>query len=91
MMSASRISDLVKNKNSSEDNFAHIVWDLRGKKKFFFLVFLFFFRAIPMVYGGSQDRAPIRDVAASLHQSHSNVGSEPHLQPTSQPTATPDP
>ena len=31
------------------------------------------------------------DVAASLHHSHSNVGSEPHLQPTPQLTATPDP
>jgi len=29
-------------------------------------------------------------VAASLRQSHSNLGSEPHLRPTPQLTATPD-
>ena len=29
--------------------------------------------------------------AAGLHHSHSNSGSKPHLQPTSQLTATPDP
>ena len=40
---------------------------------------------------GSQARGPIRAVAASLHQSHSNMGSKPHLQPTPQLMATPDP
>ena len=30
-------------------------------------------------------------VAASLHQGHSNLGSEPCLRPTPQPTAMPDP
>ena len=57
---------------------------------FFFLSFVFF-RAIPSAYGGSQARGLIRATAASLHQSHSNSGSEPHLQPTPQLTATPDP
>ena len=33
----------------------------------------------------------IGNVAAGLRQSHSNVGSEPRLQPTPQLTATPDP
>ena len=33
----------------------------------------------------------IRTAAASLRQSHSNAGSEPRLQPTSQLEATPDP
>ena len=30
-------------------------------------------------------------LAAGLHHSHSNVGSEPHLQPRAQLSATPDP
>ena len=45
----------------------------------------------PTAYGGSQARGPIGAVAASLHQSHSNSGSEPSLQPTPQLTAMPDP
>ena len=44
-----------------------------------------------MAYGGSQARGRIGAVAASLRQSHSNAESEPHLQPTPQLTATPDP
>ena len=40
-----------------------------------------------MAYGGYQARALIRAVASSLRQSHSNVGSEPRLRPTSQLTA----
>ena len=45
-------------------------------------------RATPVAYGGSQARGLIGAVAAGLHQSHSNVGSEPHLQPTPQLMAT---
>ena len=53
--------------------------------------FLFFFvicpfRAESTANGGSQARGRIRAVAASLHQSHSNTGSEPDLQPTPQVT-----
>ena len=33
-----------------------------------------------MAYGGSQARGPIRALAASLHHSHGNVGSELCLQ-----------
>ena len=44
-----------------------------------------------MAYGGSQARGLIRAVATGLRQRHSNVGSEPHLQPTPQLTAMPDP
>ena len=47
--------------------------------------------AAPEAHGGSQARGRITAVAASLRQSHSNVGSEPHLQPIPQLTATPDP
>jgi len=47
--------------------------------------------AAPVAYGGSQARGLIRATAAGLRQSHSNVGSEPCLQPTPQLMATPDP
>ena len=44
-----------------------------------------------MAYAGSQARGPIGAAAAILHHSHSNTGSEAHLRPTPQLTATPDP
>ena len=56
---------------------------------FFFLSF--FFRATPMAYEGSQASGPMGTVATGLHHNHSNVGSEPHLQPTPQLTTTPYP
>ena len=56
----------------------------------FFFVFLLFLWAAPAAYGGSQARGLIGAVAASLHHSHSNSGSEPRLRPTPQLTATPD-
>ena len=64
-----------------------------GRDFFSFLSFFFFafFRAAPAVYGGSQARGLIRAVAAGLHQSHSNPGSELHLRPPPQLMATPDP
>ena len=49
------------------------------------------FRATPMAHGDSQARGRIGATAADLSHSHSNLGSEPPLRPTSQPTATPDP
>ena len=58
------------------------------------LLFLFIyllFRATFTAYRGSQARGQIRTVAAGLHHSHSNVGSEPHLGATPQLMATPDP
>ena len=58
---------------------------------FSFLLSLLFFRATPAAYGGSQARDQIRAVAAGLCQSHSNVISKPHLQPTPQIMAMPDP
>ena len=54
------------------------------------IVFLLFLWATSAAYGGSQARGLIGAVAAGLRQSHSNVGSEPHLQPTPQLMATPD-
>ena len=59
-----------------------------------FLIFFFVFclyRATPVAYGGSQAGGLIRAVATGLHQSYSNAGTEPHLGPTPQRTATPDP
>ena len=60
------------------------------------LIFFFFcpfaiYLAAPAKYGGSQARGRIRAVAPGLRQSHSNTGTEPHLQPTPQLTAMPDP
>ena len=46
--------------------------------------------ATTVAYGGSQARGPIGALAAGLCQSHSNLGSKPHLQPTPQVTATLD-
>ena len=57
---------------------------------FSFCLFLLF-RATPEAYGSSQARGRIGAVAASLHQGHSNAGSEPRLQLKPQLTATLDP
>ena len=46
------------------------------------LFFFCLFRATPTAYGGYQASRRIGDIAASLHHSHSNVGSEPRLWPT---------
>ena len=66
-----------------------------GKRLFvcFFVCFcLFAFsRATPAAYGGSQATGRIGAVATSLRQSHSNAGSELHLQPTPQLMATLNP
>jgi len=57
-----------------------------------FLFCLFAFsRAASAACGDSQARGQIGAVATSLRQRHRNVGSELHLQPTPQLTATPDP
>ena len=45
----------------------------------------------PVAYESFQARGLIRAVAASLYHSYSNTGSQPHLQPTPQLTATSDP
>ena len=54
-------------------------------------MYFVFSKAAPEAYGESQTRGLIGDVAASLHQSHSNVGFQLRLQPTPQLKATPDP
>ena len=70
--------------------FAYLVYHL-FIYLFIYLLSFVVSRAAPAAYGGSQARGPIRDIAASLRQSHSNTGSEPRLQPTPQLMATPDP
>ena len=55
----------------------------------FFSVCLF--RATPAAYRGSQARGLIGAIAAGLHHSHSNMGSELCLRPTPQLMATLDP
>ena len=49
------------------------------------------FRAAPAAYGGSQARGRVGAIAAGLHHSHSNAGSELHLWPTPQLMAMTDP
>jgi len=53
--------------------------------------FSLLFRAAPVAYGSSQARGQTGATASHLHHSHSHVRFEPHLQPTPQFTATPDP
>ena len=63
-----------------------------GSTLYFFFFSLFAISwAAPVAYGSSQARGLIGAVATGLHQSHSNAGSEPRLQPTPQLTAMPDP
>ena len=58
---------------------------------FFFVVVVAISWAAPSAYVGSQARGLIGATAAGLHRSHSNAGSESHLQATLQLTATLDP
>ena len=88
-------------KRSGESSYPCLV--LRGKAvsllvtkyavgcRFFLGSCFFFLRATPAAYGGSQARGRTGATAAGLHHSHSNAGSEPHLQPIPQLTATTDP
>ena len=56
------------------------------------LIFFFnLFRATPVAYEGSQARGQMGAIAALLHHSHSNLGSELHLRSRPQLTAMPDP
>ena len=65
------------------------------KTQYYLLLSLFFFfglfRAAPTAYDGSLARGCFGAVAADLHHSHSNAGSEPCLQPTPQLRETLDP
>ena len=65
-------------------------WFSDNSTQSFHFFFFFLFRAIPEAYGSSQARGQIGAVAAGLHHSHSNSGSQLCLQPTPQLTATVD-
>ena len=54
-------------------------WKEPYKGGIFLFFFFFFFRAVLAAYGGSQSRGQIGAVAASVHHSHSDAGSEPCL------------
>ena len=58
---------------------------------FAFFKFFLLFRAECVASGSSQARGPIRAPAAGLHHSCNNEGSKPHVRPTPQLTAIPDP
>jgi len=64
---------------------------VRKSNQHFFLGGGVFSWAAHTAYRGSQARGLIGAVAAGLHHSHSNVGSELSLRPTPQLTAMPDP
>ena len=55
------------------------------------IIIILLSRAEPAAYGSSQARDPMGATAAGLCHSHSNAGSELHVRPTPQLTATPDP
>ena len=59
---------------------------LLGNVFFFFLC-----KAKPAAYGNSQARGRIGATMAGLHHSHSSKGYGPHLLPTLQLMAMPDP
>ena len=61
-----------------------------SSKTLYYLLFFCFYRAAPMAYASSQVRGQIGAIAASLHHSHSNSGSELCLRPTPQLAATLD-
>ena len=58
---------------------------------FIYLFIYFPFRATPAAHGCTRARSRVRAAAAGLHHSHGNAGSEPHLRPTMQLVAKPDP
>ena len=81
----------VGRRRSSDPYAMGVALKSKNEIMYVFIYCLFAFsRAAPAAYGGSQARSRIRAVTAGLHHSHSNAGSEPHLQPTPQLTATLD-
>ena len=54
------------------------------------IIIILLLRITSAVYGSSQARGSFGAIAASLHHSHSNARSEPHLQPMPKFMAMPD-
>ena len=70
------------------------LWNLSFLPSFYFFIkkhFFFLFTTAPMAYGSFWARDGIGAIAADLRQSHIKVESEPHLWPTLQLAAMPDP
>ena len=69
--------------SSSQINFTCSCNDTHSTITFPILFFFYFFlfTATSVAFGTSQARGRIGAAAASLHHSHSNMGSEPRLQP----------
>ena len=68
-----------------------IIFTTRLWKLFLFLFFFFLGLHLWQAYGSSQARGQIGGTAADLCHSHSTSRSEPHLRPTPQFAAIPDP
>ena len=64
---------------------ATLIFNIYQRNNMLTILFYFIFVFLPLLgqlataYGGSWARGLIGAVAAGLHQSHSNVGSKPHL------------
>ena len=69
----------------------YYIENIKTDIKYIFFCLFAFSTAAPTTYGGFQAKGPVGAVATSIHQSHSNAESKPHLQPTPQLMATPDP
>ena len=67
------------------------ILDINHLSSFWVFCLFCLFRAAPVANGGSQASGLIRATAAGLCHSHGNARSEPHLWPTPQLTAMPDP
>ena len=78
------------NMNFMQTIFLHCLYSITWNIRFFFF-FLVFLGPHLRTYGGSQPRGPLEAIAAGLHQSHSNLGSELCLRPIPQLMAMPDP
>jgi len=79
------------NKNTKEKEGEKGLFLFGQQEKFNLFIIICLFRATPVAYGSSQARGRFGAAAAGLPSSHSNAGSELHLRPTPQLTATPDP
>ena len=81
-----------QNVTSTEGHSCHgrLYSNLKVTRLFFFIFIYLLFRVSLAACGGSQARGRIGAIAARLHHSHSNAGSELCLRPTPQLTTTPD-
>ena len=66
------------------------VYGLVGVHIYLLFAFFFLFMVVPLAYGSSWARGPIRASAAGLRHSHNNTWSELHLRLTPQLVAMPD-